>query len=53
MVINPSFFFIHFGDGALVAIIPTKDLALVVATSYWKTLITVENPAKKKKKTLT
>jgi hypothetical protein len=29
------------------AIIPKKDLALV-ATSYWKTLITVENPAKKK-----
>jgi hypothetical protein len=37
MVINPLFFFFHFGDGALVAIIPKKDLALV-ATSYWKTL---------------
>jgi hypothetical protein len=38
MVINPFFFFFffgHFGDGALVAIIPKKDLALVAILPFW------------------
>jgi len=41
---QPLFF--HVGDGALVVIIPKKDLAM--ATSYLETLKTVENLAAKR-----